>query len=254
MKTLLCRLTAASSMIVAGTWSLQAQQSHAPTAQRSLEQAASDGRYALLMFYRDDSPATVTMAKTVKEAVTKRNGTAVAAFVEVDDSNNATLVERFHAAGAPLPLLLVVAPNRAVTDAFPVECAAEELDRAFVTPAMASCVLGLQQGKLVFLCVSHAQPSLPQSVAEFVADPQFKHRTLVVPVAAGDPAEAHLLAHLGVTVSPSKPVSAVCFAPPGVLVGMFDAASTKSEIAAAWNAVRCCEDVNCRHYHGPQAY
>jgi hypothetical protein len=108
----------------------------------------------------------------------------------------------------------------------------------------------MQEGKVVFLCLQTTpQVGVPQGVADFLADPQFKDRATVVPVQQADQAESQLLAELQLGVAPNQP-NTVFFAPPGVMVGKFGLVSSKAEIAAALHkAGKCCDDVNCKHNH-----
>ena len=149
-----------------------------------------------------------------------------------------------------MPMTLVTAPNGAITGVFSQRVADQQLAEAFVTPAMSHCMKSMQEGKVVFLCVQTTpQVMVPQGVAEFLADPQFKDRANVVPVQLTDPAEGQLLAELELGAAPNQP-NTVFFAPPGVMVGKFGLVSTKAEIAAALHkAGKCCEDPNCKHGH-----
>lgn len=144
---------------------------------------------------------------------------------------------------------LVTAPNGAITGVFAQRVTDHQLAETFVTPAMSHCMKSMQDGKVVFLCVqTTTQLLVPQGVADFLADPEFKERTKIVPVQAADPAEAQLLSELEVGAAQADQPNTVFFAPPGVLVGKFGVASTKAEILAALHkAGKCCNDPHCKH-------
>lgn len=233
----------------------QAQaQAPAVGSQQVLATSAEQGKFTFIVFYRDDNDVTRAMANAVNESVAKRTDRAVATFVQITNPAEQAIVKQFDVSRAPMPMTLVTAPNGAITGVFPQKVADEQMATAFVTPAMTHCMKGMQDGKLVFLCVqSTPQPTVPQAVNEFLADPQFKDRTKVVLVQAADPAEAQLLGELEVGAAANQ-ASTVFFAPPGVLVGKFGAVSTKAEIATALHkAGKCCEDPNCKHGHNHAA-
>lgn len=164
-----------------------------------LAQSAEQGKFTFIVFYRADDDATRgIMAQIVTETVAKRAGQAVPVFVQITNPAEQAIVKQFDVAGElPMPMTLATAPNGAITGVFPQRVAEAQLATAFVTPAMSHCMKSMQAGKLVFLCVQTTpQPTVPQAVNEFLADPQFKDRGDVVLVNAADPAEAQLLAEL----------------------------------------------------------
>lgn len=254
MKYLHFKTIAASLLMLTAlgtTVRAQAQAVEPPAgAQQVLAQSAEQGKFTFIVFYRADDDATRAMAQVVTETVTKHAGQAVQLFVQITNPAEQAIVKQFDVARAPMPMTLVTAPNGAITGVFPQQAAEAQLATAFVTPAMSHCMKAMQAGKLVFLCVQTTpQPTVPQAVNEFLADPQFKDRGNIVLVNAADPAEAQLLAELELGGA-----NTVFFAPPGVLVGKFGFASTKTEIAGALHkAGKCCEDPNCKHGHNHAA-
>lgn len=230
------------------TWAVEP----ASNAQQALEQAASQQKYAFIVFYKDDGPATRAVAQVVADGVSKRQDRAALVYVQLTNPIDKAVVDRFDVSRAPMPLTLTVAPNGAITGAFPQQVTDEQLAGAFVTPAMAACMNSMQRGRLVFLCVQTTpQPQIPTGISDFVADPQFKDRSDVVLLHAADPAEADLVAELQLNTTATNPTDAVFFAPPGVLVGKFSRATTKAELAAALHkAGKCCDDPNCKHAKG----
>lgn len=224
-------------------------------AEQALAQAAGQGRYAYVVFYRQDDEPTKAMAGAVSTAAAARPDAVVPVYVSIADPAEQSLVARFAVARAPMPMTIVTAPNGAVTGAFPQRVTAEQLAGAFVTPAMSACMKSMQQGRLVFLCLQTTpQPVVPGAINEFAADPQFKNRVDVVLVQAADPAEAQLLAELQLGAAQPAQANTVFFAPPGVMVGKFGMLSTKAEIGAALHkAGKCCDDPHCKHGHAAQA-
>lgn len=219
-------------------------------AQQALSQAATQGKFSYIVFYRQDDDLTRAMVQVVNDAAGKQPNSVAPTFVQITDPAEAAIVQQFSVGRAPMPLTLVTAPNGAITGAFPQHVSDQQLTQAFVTPAMSHCMKAMQEGKVVFLCLQSApQMSVPQGVAEFLADPQFKDRATVVPVQVGDQAESQLIAELQLGAGPNQP-NTVFFAPPGVMVGKFSPASSKMEIAAALHkAGKCCDDANCKHNH-----
>jgi hypothetical protein len=223
-------------------------------AEATLEKAGSDGKYTFLVFYKTNDAATQSVIATLKEGLATRSEKAVEAFVQVGQPMEKTLVDRFDVSRAPMPMIIAVAPNGAITGMFAQKLSAELIENAFVTPTMSRCMKSLQEGKLVFVCVQgSAKAPAPTSLKDFQADPHFKDRLAAYSMVAADAEETKFLKQMQIDPATAKGTTTVLLAPPGVLVGKFNEFATKDDIAAAIaKAGKCCEDPNCKHHqHQP---
>lgn len=222
------------------------------TAQRVLEQAAEDEKFTFIVFYKADSPQLRDLAKFVKAGVAKRSEKATVAFVQISDPAEKTIVDKFDVSRSPMPLVLAVAPNMAVTGVFAKEIKEEHFDVAIVTPTMTRCMKSLQEGKFVFVCLqTDEKPATPTVVKSMQLDPEFSNRVVAVPLALSDPQEGRFLQQLQIDPRQVRAPVAALLAPPGLLIGKYDAASKKEQVLAALHqAGKCCDDPNCKHNHG----
>jgi hypothetical protein len=129
-----------------------------------------------------------------------------------------------------------VAPCGAITKAFTGNMDENQLRTAFVSPCTQLCLKGLQNRKLVFVCVveprSPQEPvTIPQGVQEFRADERYGPATEIVLLNARDEAEATFLRELQVDSRAPKPVT-VFLAPPGAVIGKFGGSTTKQQLVA----------------------
>jgi hypothetical protein len=218
--------------------------------EQALVDAEANQTYTMLLFYKDDSPAARAMAASAKAELTKRPGEATLTYVQVANPEEKALVERFGVSRAPMPLLMAVAPNGAITGIFPQKLTAENVDSAFVTPTMMRVMKSLQTGKLVLVCVEGSESAVvPAAVVDFQKDPHFKDRLTTVSFQAADPTETKFLGQMKIDSNSSESTT-VLLAPPGVMVGKFSADASMDEIAAALaKAGKCCDDPNCKHHH-----
>jgi len=226
----------------------------ASPAEATVNQAAADGKYTFLLFYKTNDAATQAMTATLKEGLASRTDTTVSASVLVGQPAEKTLVDRFDVSRAPMPMTIAVAPNGAITGMFAQKLTAEGIENSFVTPTMTNCMKSLQAGKLVFVCVQgSAKAPAPASLKDFQADPHFRDRLATFSLLAADPAEAKFLKQMQIDAAKTTGTTTVLLAPPGVLVGKFDAFASKDDIAAALaKAGKCCDDPNCKHHqHQP---
>lgn len=243
---------AIAALALGGIPSARAQQNGG--AQAVLQQCAAQQKYAFLLFYRDDNAATRAMAQSVQAGLANYADRATLTYVSVGNPAEQAVIQRFGVARAPLPLIVAVAPNGAITTLASQKILPQQVAAAFVTPGAAECMKAMQERKLVMVCVSNSNRSnTPAAVSEFQADPEFKDRIRVISVQTNDPTEAQFVKQM--EIDPSVKGSTIVFmAPPAVLVGKFAATATKAEMMSALTAAgKCCDDPNCKHNHGPQA-
>ncbi|WLD13572.1 hypothetical protein [Planctellipticum variicoloris] len=231
----------------------QPKQPPATGAQAMIDQAAQDGKYTFLMFYKQKDAASNAMATTLKDAVAGKSEQVVAAYVQVGNPGDQALVAKYDVSRAPMPMIIALAPNGAMTGMFAQKVTAETLSEAFVTPTMMFAMKNLQENKLVLVTVQGlAKAPAPVAIKDFQGDPHFKGRIVTASMSADDPREGKFVGQMQID-SKAKATHTVLLAPPGVMVGKFDAGASKDEIAAALaKAGKCCDDPNCKHHqHAP---
>jgi len=232
-------------VILVGSTTVQA--ASASRAQQTLQQASSQKKMTFIMFFRKDDAATRAMYKTLSDEASRLSNASVVT-VNVTDQAESELTSRFDAGRMPMPAVVAVAPNGAVSGVFPKKLKPIQVQNAVVSPIQAECIKALQDKKIVLLC---AQPDagayIPKGVQEFQADPEFSPRTHVVNVRASDPVEAKFLKLFSVPSSVSKPVT-VFMAPPGKLLGVYKTdVSNKTLTQTLVAAGACCSDPDCKH-------
>lgn len=221
----------------------------ASKAQQTIDKAAEEGKYTFLLFFKQNDEATKSMAATIKAGLVDKADKAVVASAQVGQPAEQALVTKYDVSRAPMPMTVVIAPNGAMTGIFSQKVTAEALNDAFVTPTMMVAMKSLQAGKLVLVTVQGtAKGAAPAAIKDFQNDPHFKDRLVTVSLQAADPQEGKFLGQMQLDPK-TKSTHTVLLAPPGVLVGKFDAIASKDEIAAALaKAGKCCDDPNCKHH------
>ncbi len=182
------------------------------------------------------------MWNVLQPAMNKLADRAESVAINVSDPAEKPMVAKFGADRSPLPLVLALAPNGAITKGFPGKLTEAQLSQAFVSPGTAGCLKALQARKLVLLCVQSRSPqfsqvSLQQGVADFAADARFAGATEIVLVDPADPAEASFLKDLQVDPR-MRGQSTVFLSPPGSVVGKFEGAVTKEQLVAKLQAAQ----------------
>jgi hypothetical protein len=247
LRPLIPRLIALSFTLVAGE--AIAETTRRTAGQEALAQAAGQQKFALVLFYRTADRLTESIAKTLGESVAKRGDQAVDIHVQITNPAEKALVDSFRIGRAPMPLVIAVAPNGAITGIFQQKFEERFLDEAIVTPGMAHCMKKMQEGKLVLLCVDSTRTAtVPAAVGDFKTDPQFKDRLAVVSLISDDANETRFFKSLEIDPANFRGSTMVLMAPPGTIVGKYAATATKDKLAADLHAAgKCCDDPNCKH-------
>lgn len=232
---------------VGGRMALAADPPAASKPELAIQAAAQGDKLLYLFFYRENDAATKAMYETVKSAAGEQD-VATWATVRVNDPVERAVAEKYAVTRAPMPMVVAVHPNGAVTGYYHTKATVEQLAQCRVSPKKAECMQALQRNQLVLVCLqADENRSVPVGVRELLADPHFSGRTRVVTLAVHDPAEAAFVASMEVDPRSTGPLT-VFIAPPGAMVGKFAPTATKDQLAAKLaEAGKCCDDEKCRH-------
>ena len=224
--------------------SAQALQTPSSKGLAAIDSATKANRYLFIFFYRQQDPQTLSLGDVFNSAVTATAGRADSIAILITDPSEAGIVKTFGVSEAPMPLVLVRAPNGAVTASFPSKFTKQQLLDAFGTPSMEKLLGALQQGKLVLLCVQNGRTrwnaEAMNGVRAFKADPLYSSAIEVLVLDPNSAAERPLLAKLGMN-TPVDEATTLLMAPPGSIIGSFKGATDKNQlIATLTNALSGC--------------
>jgi hypothetical protein len=216
----------------------------------AIDQAARGNKYLYVFFWKTNDSSTQESYGVFKQAMTGMAGSADSVAVQIADAKEKPMVDKFDVSRAPMPLVLALAPNGAVTKGWPIRFTEAQLKEGIVSSSTATCLKALQARKLVLLCVQNEQTQFSQAawqgVQAFKADNRFAAATEVVAVDPRNQAEAKLLSDLQVDPRTSQAVT-VLLAPPGAPIAVFPGAVTKDQIVAKVAAAQSgpCADGKC---------
>lgn len=200
----------------------------------AIKQAADAGKYLFVFFSKTDDDQTLAMRKVFDKAMEKAADRAQSVAVNVTDTSE-TIVDKFGLSRAPMPLVLAMAPNGAVTGGFPTRFEERQLLDAFATPSTEKVMKSLQDGKIVFVCVQNGKTTSNdaalQGVRDFKADVRFASATEIVTLDPSDKKEAGFLTDLQVPAETKEAVT-VFVVPPGQAIGKFAGATSKDALIA----------------------
>jgi hypothetical protein len=209
-------------------------------AMAAIRRAGDANKHLFLFIQEGDDEATRASRKTFDSAIKKMGDTVQWASVDRKDPAERELVNKYRLQAAPMPLVLVMAPNGAITGGFRAQDLTEQrLQNALASPAMQRCLKGLQERKLVLLCAQNgntkSNDEAMKGVNDFKADTRFAQFTEIVKVDPSDAAEKGFLSQLQIDPKTEEAVTAF-LAPPSALIATFKGATQKQEMVAALQA------------------
>jgi hypothetical protein len=199
----------------------------------AIEKAAQAKKYLFAFFWKDEGEQTSGMKKVFEAAMAKAADRADSVVVNVADPAEKRIVDKFQLDRAPMPLVLALAPNGAVTGGFPKRLEEKDLLNAFATPCCQRAMKALQDRKLVFVCVQNGKTQSNEAaltgVRGFQTDARFSEATEIVTLDPADSAEVPFLADL--KIDPKTPIAVTAFlAPPGAVIAEFKGATNKDDL------------------------
>ena len=204
--------------------------------QGDLDAAARKGKLAFLLISEPGIAAVEAAKEMVQSAIKQVNGSVL---VEMNraDAGNADLVARCRVAGAPLPLILLVAPNGAIAGGLVAsQASVEKLVKLAPSPKKTEVLSAVQSGKAVLITAARKgmgnQVKAQESCAR--ACGQLGAASVSILVNMEDPAEAQFLADLKVSPIATEPVTVVVNAL-GQITGTFVGAAAVGDLVAAAN-------------------
>ena len=213
--------------------------------QVAIERAAKANKYLFIFCYKGNDEQTKKM-NALFDAVTKKvRKRANSVEVNIADPAENAIVKKFNLQAAPSPLVLVLAPNGALTGGFAGEFDETQLMEAFATPCSETCLKAVQDGKLVILCIqnasSNSKDAALKGVMDFKADSRFAQFTQIVMLNPADAAEAKFLKQLQVDPKSIEAIT-VLLTPPGTVLGKFTGATDKARFVTALSSAGsgCC--------------
>ncbi|MBX7244908.1 MAG: hypothetical protein K1X53_05390 [Candidatus Sumerlaeaceae bacterium] len=219
----------------------------------AIAKAAANKRYLFIFFHSANSNAgnkfalfgrsraeqTAALKASFDAATQKAGDRAESVAIDISDPAEKDVVKRFDVSRSPMPMVLVLAPNGAITGGFPGKFTEEQILGAVTTPAMAKCLKTLQDRKLVFLCVQNdktrGNDEAMRGVKDFKADQKYGSATEIITVDPADKAEAATLGKFHVDPS-TKDAVTVFIAPPGTTIATFQGATDKKTLVAKLTA------------------
>lgn len=215
----------------------------------AIQNAASENKHVFIFFYKEQNEKTATLQNIFDQAIQKMGSMVKSIKVKANDPSEKALIDRFNLKRSPMPFVVALAPNGAITGGY-ASFTEEQLSDSLSSPGAAGCLKALQERKLVLLCLQNAQTAHNEAalkgVNEFKADPLFANATEIVKIDPSDKNEQKFLNQLGINVT--SQATTVLISPPAEVIGSYQGAISKDQLAAdLYKATSgcCCPGGKC---------
>jgi len=209
-------------------------------AAEAIEKAGNSGKYVFALFYREENEQTMKARDLIDGARKKISRKSEIVEINVTDPSEQDVVNKFGTSRAPMPLVLMLAPNGAIMTGAPAARLDEnKLVDAVGTKGSEQVIKALQEKNMVALCVQNRKTKdnsdAMRGVREFTKDPKYGPTTAIVTMDPSDPAEAKFLSRLNIDANSGTATTAL-LAPPGAVIGTFQGATTMDQLVASVQA------------------
>ena len=202
------------------------------TGEMAIQAAASEDKSLFIFFYKDLNDRTLKLQQIFDTALTRLNGQANSIKINVNNPSEKATIDRFNLKRSPMPFVLVLAPNGAITGGFP-SFTKEKLIDSMASPGTAKCLKALQDHKLVLLCLQNGQTTYVdetlKGIKDFKEDSRFAEATEIVMIDPSNIQEHQFLKQLDLDLHSSQAIT-VLISPPGEIIGTYKGSITKMQL------------------------
>jgi hypothetical protein len=211
-------------------------------------EAAAAGQFLCLVFYETKDASFTAMLSSI-ETFKKTSPNKISIYkADVNDPANQEIKDSYFITKSDLPMLLVIAPNDAVTGGAPKTVTADQLKQfTGISELMLKLIKPLQEQKVVLVALQNALTKFNADswagVTDFASDANYK--SLVATVKA-DPSAAGSLEFIKQCqlISPLTQATVVVLLPPGRIGKVLAGKVTKADILSSLQA--CAAGSSCK--------
>jgi hypothetical protein len=223
----------------------------APTnAKSAIAEASAAGKFLGLIFYEAQDASLTGLSSSIT-AFNKSSTKKIAVYkAKLGDPANSEIVAKYGIQGTDLPLVLVIAPNGAVTGGYPKIVTADQLKQSVdISDLMLKTIKPLQDQKVVLVAL---QNSTTKSNAEswagvndFANDANYKQLVTAVKADPAAPGSQEFMKQCQL-ISPLTEATVVVLMPPGKITKVINGKTTKNDILKSLQSCKtgsgCCSD------------
>ena len=214
---------------------------------QAFTKASEADKFLILYLYSGTSESELKTSYTNVHSALQKSLHSVS--IDVHNSSASFLIDKYNLRYAPVPLVLVIAPNGAILGSFKSPFSAKQVKAIFRTPKTQQCLLAFQERKLVFISVQNKETTentaALDGIKQFKKDNLFYKVSDVILLNPKDTSETQLLSQL--KIQPDiKIAQTFLLVPPGRILGMWKGATNPNDFLKRLKSLsRSCSTPSC---------
>jgi len=207
--------------------------------------AQNNKQYLFVLFYKQNDTPLKAMENTANEFKSGSTENIVIYKAKATDDKEKDAVGKYGIDRAPLPVLLVFAPNGVVSGGFSKKVSTEELKGSIVSNLVMDILKTVQQRKIALVVLQNGKTKFnkesSKAAQDFAGDAKLKGMVDIIKADPSDPKNSEFLSNS--KLSKDMPESTVVFIiPPGSIAGVYPGNINKATLLAALSS---CSSGGC---------
>jgi len=216
------------------------------SANKAITQIQQNDEFLCMLFYEKKDDSFQEMRKTI-QVFSKNSAKAIKTYEALTTaSKESDVIQKYGIDRAPLPVLLVFAPNGAITGGFPQKVTEKQLSNCIVSKFIMNILKSVQAGKVALILLQNKDTKFNTETTN-VADEFSKDQRLLgyVDIIKQDPNDGEIKDFLTQCKieNTTKEAATVLIVPPGKIGGVYPGKTTKEALItglASCSGGSCC--------------
>jgi len=205
----------------------------------AIQAAQNNKQYLFLLFYENKDGQLKAMESFVDEFKAGSSESMLIYKAKTTDDKEKDTAEKYGIDRAQLPVLMIFAPNGAITGGFPEKVTNKELKASIVSPLVMDILKTIQQNKIALVVLQNGKTKFnkesSQAAQDFANDTKLKGMVDIVNADPSDPKNSEFLNNS--KLSKDMPESTVVFIiPTGKIAGVYPGKINKATLVDALSA------------------
>jgi len=216
-------------------------------AKSAMKEASAAGQYLCLIFYEAQDASLTGLSSSI--TAFKKTSTKKITIYKAKMSNpaNKEIADKYGVPAADLPLLLIFAPNGAITGGFPKTITADQLKQSTtVSELMLNIIKSFQEQKVVLVALQNQSTKFNaeswQGVNDFANDANNKNLVAAIKADPSASGSQEFVKQCQL-VAPMTEATVVILLPPGKIAKVLNGKVTKADIL---KSLQACSAGSCK--------
>lgn len=214
---------------------------------QAFTQATKANKYLMVHLYSGTPEQAMENAYIKAHSTMKETLNAVS--IDLQNTGAGFLIEKYKLKYAPVPIVIIIAPNGVVSGSFRSSFSPEQVESTFQTPKTLQCLLAFQERRLVFISAQGKETTenneALDGITRFGKENPLYGKLEMILIDPKDSSESALLAQLKVQPDIKK-AQTFLLVPPGRIVGRWAGATDPGEFVKRLNSLaKSCSTPSC---------